>query len=267
MRMWANSFRWNNCNYFKQLIFYRYRYVCFIFLTLLSVRFYRCRELSTELSRRPSPTWTASSPRARRASSAPGPSRRRPTWWPPTTAEDWPRWAADVHHQTTAGTYVAFFPATIRRWNRIPEEAKTVVCCRSFKQAIAQFFNLTKPPLYYSLGHKFDNILHTRLRLDLSGLHAHLFKINSHLVDTPNCSCEPIPETVKHYLFFCPRYVVQRKELESSLINYIKHYAKLTVNDKLAILVFGHNLNNATGLAVAASVQKYIRNTKRFVSP
>ena len=144
---------------------------------------------------------------------------------------------------------------------RIPEEAKTVVCCRSFKQAIAQFFNLTKPPLYYSLGHKFDNILHTRLRLDLSGLHAHLFKINSHLVDTPNCSCEPIPETVKHYLFFCPRYVVQRKELESSLINYIKHYAKLTVNDKLAILVFGHNLNNATGLAVAASVQKYIRNT------
>ena len=113
----------------------------------------------------------------------------------------------------------SFFPATIRRWNRIPEEVKTVVWCRSFKQAVAQFFNLTKPPLYYSLGHKFDNILHTRLRLDLSGLHAYLFKINSHLVDTPNCSCEPIPETVKHYLFFCPRYVVQRKELESSPIN------------------------------------------------
>ena len=41
----------------------------------------------------------------------------------------------------------------------------------------------------------------------------------------------------------------------------------LTINDKLAILVFGHTLNDAAGLAVAASVQRYIRNTRRFVSP
>ena len=134
----------------------------------------------------------------------------------------------------------SFFPATIRRWNKLPEEVKTVECIRSFKQAIAQLFELTKPPLYYSLGHKIDNVLHTRLRLDLSGLNAHLYKINSPQVDSPNCRCEPSPETVKHYFFFCPKYVVQRTELERSLINYIKDYVKLTINDKLAILVFGH---------------------------
>ena len=69
----------------------------------------------------------------------------------------------------------------------------------------------------------------TRLRLDLSGLNAHLYKINSPQVDSPNCRCEPSPETVKHYFFFCPKYVVQRTELERSLINYIKDYVKLTV--------------------------------------
>ena len=105
----------------------------------------------------------------------------------------------------------SFFPSTIRRWNRIPEEVKHVKCIRSFKQAITQFFHLTKPPLYYSLGHKIDNILHTRLRLDLSDLNAHLYKINSPQVDSPNCSCESIPETVKHHLFFYPHYVLQRK--------------------------------------------------------
>ena len=50
-------------------------------------------------------------------------------------------------------------------------------------------------------------------------------------------------------------------------MNFVKHYVKLTINDKLGILVFGRNLNNAAGLAVVASVQKYIRNTKRFISP
>ena len=161
----------------------------------------------------------------------------------------------------------SFFPATIRRWNRIPEEVKSIQCIRTFKQALAQVFDLTKPPPYYSLGHKTDNILHTRLRLDLSGLNSHLYRINSSHVDSPHCSCEPVPETVKHYLFLCPKYTLQRKELEASLKTCIKNYTRLTLNDKLAVLVFGHKLNKATGLAVAAAIQTYIRKTKRFGCP
>ena len=40
--------------------------------------------------------------------------------------------------------------------------------------------------------------------------------------------------------------------------------SELTLSDKLDIILHGLNLNKTVGLAVAASVQKYIRNTQRF---
>ena len=64
----------------------------------------------------------------------------------------------------------SFFPTTIRRWNKIPEEVRMEDCVRSFKQAVAQIFDFNIPPSYYSLGNKTDNIFHTRLRLGLSSL-------------------------------------------------------------------------------------------------
>ena len=129
---------------------------------------------------------------------------------------------------------------------------------------MAKHYDRTKPSLYYSLGHKIDNVFHTRLRLGLSSLNAHLFKINASHIDSPYCSCDEIPETVKHYFFFCPQYSLERKELESSLMNVIAGYGTLTVNEKLAVLLLGRNLNKTAGLAVAACVQKFIRNSKRF---
>ena len=51
---------------------------------------------------------------------------------------------------------------------------------------------------------------------------------------------------------------------QRSLINLVPNYAKLTLSDKLDIILHGLNLNKTVGLAVAASVQKYIRNTQRF---
>ena len=158
----------------------------------------------------------------------------------------------------------SFFPDTIRRWNIIPQEIRSIECIRSFKQAVAQLYELSKPPSYYSLGYKTDNILHTRLILGLSGLNAHLFKINVSHIDSPSCICKRVPESVKHYFLFCPRYVVQREELEGSIKNVVIGYAKLSVNEKLDILLHGRNLNKTAGLVVAACVQKFIRNTKRF---
>ena len=131
---------------------------------------------------------------------------------------------------------------------------------------MAQLYELSKPPSHYSLGYKTNNILHTLLRLGLSCLNAYLFKINvSHIV-SPYCICKRVPESVKHYFLFCPRYVVQIEELEGSIKNVIIGYAKLPVNEKLAILLHGRSLNKTAGLVVAACVQNFIRNTKRFSS-
>ena len=117
-------------------------------------------------------------------------------------------------------------------------------------------YEWNKPPSYYSLGYKIDNFLQTRLRVGMSSLNAHLFSINSPQVDSPHCKCELIPETVKHYFFFCPRYILQRDELQRSLINLVANYAKLTLSDKLDIILHGLNLNKTVCLAVAASIQK-----------
>ena len=105
----------------------------------------------------------------------------------------------------------SFIPGTIRRWNRLPEDIKTITCNRSFKQAVAQIHNLTKAPTYYILGNKIDNIFHTRLRLGMSTLNAHLFRIDSPQVDSPYCNCAPIPETVKHYFFLALSTLSQEK--------------------------------------------------------
>ena len=69
---------------------------------------------------------------------------------------------------------------------------------------------------------------------------------------------------MKHYFLFCPEYAGQREELEGSIKNVVIGYAKLSVNEKLAIFLHGQNLNKNAGLVVAACVQKFIRSTKRF---
>ena len=98
----------------------------------------------------------------------------------------------------------------------------------------------------------------------MSTLKSHLFRINYPNVDSPHCSCASIPEKVQHFFFSCPCYSSLRKELEKQLENLIVDYHNLRVKDKLAIILHGRSLNNAAGLAVASSVQKFIRNTKRF---
>ena len=158
----------------------------------------------------------------------------------------------------------SFISSTIRLWNKLPENIRMMTCSRSFKKAITKRLALKKPPTYYVLGNKEDNILHTRLRLGMSSLNAHLFKINSTHVDSPNCNCAPVPETSRHYFFLCSNNISLREELDSTLQSLIANYRRLSMTDKLAIILHGRTLDDATGLAVAASVQRFIRKTKRF---
>ena len=160
----------------------------------------------------------------------------------------------------------SFIPGTIRRWNRLPEAIKTTTCNRSFKQAVAQMYNVSKVPIYYMLGNKIDTILHTRLRIGLSTLNAHLFRIDSPQVDSPYCTCAQVPETVKHFFLVCPHHVIPRQELERQLKRLIVGYDRMSVDDKLALFLCGRNLGTAADLAVALAlvVHKFIRNTNRF---
>ena len=160
----------------------------------------------------------------------------------------------------------SFFPRTIRRWNNLNEDIRTMQSLRSFSQAVALMHDLKKPPPYYSFGRKLPNVLHTRLRLRMSGLNSHLFMIHSLETKSPNCSCSQTVETITHYLFFCPHYNSIRIELETSLQNLIVNYAHLNLEQKLDTLLYGKGLDKSAGPAVAAAVQKYIWHSGRFAN-
>ena len=62
-------------------------------------------------------------------------------------------------------------------------------------------------PIYYYIGTRLGQILHTRLRMQCSSLNYHLFRKN--IVNSPFCQCGAT-ETTAHFLLHCPRHNATR---------------------------------------------------------
>ena len=105
------------------------------------------------------------------------------------------------------------------------------------------------------------NKLLTRLRLGLSGLHAHLFKYNIH--DSPICPlCHSEPETTYHFFFTCPAHVMARYhffQMLSSELNLDPSEPKKTLNT----ILHGTVDTNLHSL-LQHTVYQYIDLTGRF---
>ena len=96
----------------------------------------------------------------------------------------------------------SFLPKTVRDWNLLSAETKTIESESAFKHKISP-----KPcvlPPYYHTGGRLGQILHSRLRLNNIGLNDHLFRYG--LVDTPSCTCGSNTESSRHFLLHCPIY-------------------------------------------------------------
>ena len=76
-------------------------------------------------------------------------------------------------------------------------------------------------PNYYYLGKRTEQIIHCRLRLEMSDLNFDLF--SRHLIDNPSCACGHPFETAEHFLLFCPNYQNERidtiRHLENNYID------------------------------------------------
>ena len=95
--------------------------------------------------------------------------------------------------------YKSFLLSTIRLWNDLSPETRDALT--SFKYQMNK--NIQKPPRYFTVGFRFAQIQHTRLRTSCSSLNHHLFSKN--IINDPYCQCGSV-ETTKHYLFECQRY-------------------------------------------------------------
>ena len=96
--------------------------------------------------------------------------------------------------------YKSFLSSSIILLNGLSSEIREAPSFTSFTYQINK--NL-KTPRHFSVGDRYAQILHTRLRTSCSFLNQQLCSKN--IVNDPHCQCGAI-ETTKHYLFECHRY-------------------------------------------------------------
>lgn len=133
----------------------------------------------------------------------------------------------------------------------------------AFKKHIKEQLGLESPPHYYTDGSKIGNILHTRLRNEMSHLNSHLFQLQKS--DTPACSCGHQMENVKHFILACPKYIPERNVLFDNLSSTLHcDFRNIPSYTQCQILMYGQNLGGGDGRAVAKFLQVYIFQTRRF---
>ena len=112
--------------------------------------------------------------------------------------------------------------------------------------------NMQTPPVYYSVGCRLGQILHSRLRLECSSLNYDLHRKS--IVEHPYCACGEI-ETAKHFLLSCPSYDLLRQTFFSNLP------CPLTYNN---LILGSENLTVESNTYLFLQVQRYIIASKRF---
>ncbi|KAK3083103.1 hypothetical protein FSP39_014041 [Pinctada imbricata] len=149
----------------------------------------------------------------------------------------------------TSFHYYSFFPSSIRLWNNLDPDIRTLKSLKEFKHKIV---NKIKIPEYYHVGTRPGQIYHTRIRMRCSSLKQHLYHCN--LIDSQLCPCGKI-ESAAHYLLHCPFY----SDIRDKYIKPIQQ--NLTCN----LLLFGDDRKSiGDNCRIFENVQKFIIKSKRF---
>ena len=146
----------------------------------------------------------------------------------------------------------SFFPSTTLLWNNLPVNIQESSSLSEFKRYLTN--NDTKVPSYYYSGQRMEQIIHCRLRLQMSDLNFDLF--NRHLTENQSCACGHPFETAEHFLLLCPNYHdIRRDTLMQIEDNYLD----------IQILLFGNrSLGTHQNEFIFKKVHEFIRRTRRF---
>ena len=161
----------------------------------------------------------------------------------------------------------SFFPHTTNLWNCLPDEVK----CKELLEFKDYVKKQLKPTRYkhFSRGNKLPNTLLTKIRVGRSDLNQHKFTIG--LTDNPKCDCHYREESPLHYFVDCFLYLPERQTLFNLIEHYIPKFPTFTKQRKLDIILRGIDPDNPiflpTNTSLTIAVQKFILQTKRFLSP
>ena len=157
----------------------------------------------------------------------------------------------------------SFVPATTRLWNTLPIQIRNEPSTTTFKKEVRRHLGVPTPPLYFSFGTKIGNSLHTRLRVGMSRLNAHLFPIQ--LSDRLQCECGSPSETVNHFILNCPLYQNARNQLFRSIsINLNIDVTNFQPTELTNLLLNGPNHPRGGGRELAYLFQSFLRDSGRF---
>jgi hypothetical protein len=164
----------------------------------------------------------------------------------------------------------SYMPSTIRLWNNLDPSLKNRPSLDSFKYHIKKSKSVKKIKLY-SMFYGKKAILHTRIRLGLSGLKSqrHDYKHVLH----PTCDyCGARKEDAMHYLLQCRVFAVMRTVLITEIKNlYMTKNIDLDLRRTLvqkdlvnSLLRGDARFDEGENTQLFTTVQDYILATKRF---
>ena len=147
----------------------------------------------------------------------------------------------------------SFFPSVTVEWNKLPDNVKSLDSVALFKRHLA-LNDVTVPPYYFSHD-RFSEIIHCKIRLEISDLNGDLFK--RHLTNDKSCACGKHLEDARHFFLECPIY----RNVRISTISAIPNLTEIS----LTCLTHGDSeLSLSENRLIFDHVQDFIRQSKRF---
>ena len=147
----------------------------------------------------------------------------------------------------------SFFISTTYLWNELPDNYKLTDSISSFKRLLRK--DDVPVPSYYFGNDRITEVIHCKLRLEISDLKGDLVK--RHLTDDPTCQCGFECENCKHYLFDCPLFH-EARTITLYNINYQDY--------SLDSLLFGViNKSVAENEQIFHHVRNFIKLSQRFI--
>ena len=158
----------------------------------------------------------------------------------------------------------SFFPDAICSWNNIITDFQNIPSLINLK---AHLLSLIRPRTKITFG--IHNPLWLRylfqLRVNLSPLRSH--KMRHNFSDTPSemCECNLSIEDIRHFLFECPLFAVQRVSLAVSVIDILTRNNLNHLGNQPELYLYGHfSLDSIDNSQILLSTIKYIKDPKRF---
>ena len=138
-------------------------------------------------------------------------------------------------------------------WNELPDSVKLSSSLAEFKRHLSTHDTIV-PPFYYSTN-RISEIIHCKLRLEISDLNSDLFK--RHLTANMSCIYGSQVEDANHFLCVCPLF----DRIRRTTIEQIKTYPLIDIN----YLTHGNfDLNLEDNKDMFEKVQEFVVLSGRF---